>query len=198
VKPPPFGLGKYFRGSTELCLFGIRGTVITRSTSIATHFEAPRGEHSEKPERFYEIVREASYPPYGEAFQRKARPDFVNLFVEAPAAPPPAAPAPPADDVPVDRREGRGMIDVRDTDRLDNEEIDRAVEGFFNAVAGMAMLTEGRAALLRVLPEHHDSVIARAIDKLQAKLPRASRRDVEAAIKRDFMRMFDLQTDGNA
>jgi N6-adenosine-specific RNA methylase IME4 len=49
VKSPPFGLGKYFRGSTELCLFGIRGSVITRSASIATHFEAPRGEHSEKP-----------------------------------------------------------------------------------------------------------------------------------------------------
>jgi hypothetical protein len=27
-------------------------------------------------------VREASYPPYGEAFQRKPRADFVNLFVE--------------------------------------------------------------------------------------------------------------------
>jgi N6-adenosine-specific RNA methylase IME4 len=83
VKPPPFGLGKYFRGSTELCLFDIRGSIETRSNSIPTHFEAPRGEHSEKPEKFYEIVREASYPPYGEAFQRKARPDFVNLFVAA-------------------------------------------------------------------------------------------------------------------
>jgi hypothetical protein len=29
--------------------------------------------------RFYEIVRAASYPSYGEAFQRQARPDFVNL-----------------------------------------------------------------------------------------------------------------------
>jgi N6-adenosine-specific RNA methylase IME4 len=95
VKPPPFGIGKYFRGSTEHCLFGILGSIETRSNSIPTHFEAPRGEHSEKPERFYEIVREASYPPYGEAFQRKARPDFVNLYVASSAcdsqAPAPAA-----------------------------------------------------------------------------------------------------------
>jgi hypothetical protein len=53
-------------------LFGVRGHLMTRSTSTATHFEAPLGEHSEKPERFYEIVREASYPPYGEAFQGAA------------------------------------------------------------------------------------------------------------------------------
>jgi hypothetical protein len=63
-------------------LFGVRGHLMTRSTSTATHFEAPLGEHSEKPERFYEIVREASYPPYGEAFQRQARPDFQSLFRE--------------------------------------------------------------------------------------------------------------------
>jgi N6-adenosine-specific RNA methylase IME4 len=89
IKPPPFGLGSYFRNSTEDILFGTLGDTTTRpaAASIATHFEAPRGEmHSEKPERLYEIVREASYPPYGEAFQRKARPDFVNLFREREAA----------------------------------------------------------------------------------------------------------------
>jgi N6-adenosine-specific RNA methylase IME4 len=80
---PRFGLGVFFRGSTEHCLFGVHGKLATRSTSIATHFEAPVGEHSEKPERFYEIVREASYLPAGEAFQRKAREGFVNLYTEA-------------------------------------------------------------------------------------------------------------------
>jgi N6-adenosine-specific RNA methylase IME4/ParB-like chromosome segregation protein Spo0J len=79
---PRFGLGIYFRGSTELCLFGVRGSLMTRSNSIATHFEAPVGEHSEKPERFYEIVRIASYPPYGEAFQRTPHREFANLFEE--------------------------------------------------------------------------------------------------------------------
>jgi N6-adenosine-specific RNA methylase IME4/ParB-like chromosome segregation protein Spo0J len=83
---PRYGLGAWFRGQTEHVLFGVRGGLRTRSNSLSTLFEAPVGEHSEKPERFYEIVREASYPPYGEAFQRKARPDFVNLYVEAPAA----------------------------------------------------------------------------------------------------------------
>ena len=54
--------------------------------AIATHFEAPVGEHSDKPEKFYEIVRKASYPSYGEAFQRTERPDFRNLFEEQAAA----------------------------------------------------------------------------------------------------------------
>ena len=77
---PSFGLGTHFRGQTEHVLFGIRGTLGTRANNISTLFEAPVGEHSEKPERFYEIVLTASYPPYGEAFQRTARSAFVNLF----------------------------------------------------------------------------------------------------------------------
>jgi N6-adenosine-specific RNA methylase IME4 len=77
---PRWGLGSYFRNSTEHVLFGVRGELRTRSDSIATHFEAPMGEHSEKPEAFYNIVRQASHGPYGEIFQREARPDFTNVF----------------------------------------------------------------------------------------------------------------------
>jgi N6-adenosine-specific RNA methylase IME4 len=82
IKPAPFGLGSYFRNSTEHVLFATLGETTTRhaAASFPTHFEAPRGEHSEKPEKFYEIVRAASYPPYGEGNQREARPDFANLF----------------------------------------------------------------------------------------------------------------------
>jgi N6-adenosine-specific RNA methylase IME4 len=84
IKPPPFGLGSYFRNSTEHCIFATLGDTTTRpaASSIATHFEAPRGEHSEKPERFYDLVRAASYPPFGEGNQREPRPDFTNLFEE--------------------------------------------------------------------------------------------------------------------
>jgi N6-adenosine-specific RNA methylase IME4 len=77
---PHFGMGAHFRGQTEHVMFGIKGTLGTRRKDISTLFEAPVGKHSEKPEEFYEIVRRASYPPYGEAFQRQARPGFANLF----------------------------------------------------------------------------------------------------------------------
>jgi N6-adenosine-specific RNA methylase IME4 len=81
-KPPPFGLGSYFRNSTEHCLFATLGNTTTRpaAASIPTYFEAPRREHSEKPEEFYDIVRAASYPPYGEGNQRNPRSDFTNLY----------------------------------------------------------------------------------------------------------------------
>ena len=77
---PRWGLGSYFRNSTEHVLFGVRGTLRTRSDSIATHFEAPVGKHSEKPDIFYELVRKASYLPAGEGFQRQERRGFVSLF----------------------------------------------------------------------------------------------------------------------
>jgi N6-adenosine-specific RNA methylase IME4 len=83
---PRYGLGKMFRGQTEHVFFGIKGRLGTRCTNISTLFHAPTTGHSAKPEKFYEIVRAASYPPYGEAFQRTARPDFVNLYEQRPAS----------------------------------------------------------------------------------------------------------------
>jgi N6-adenosine-specific RNA methylase IME4 len=82
IKEGAFGLGSYFRNSTEHMIFATLGETTTRhaAASIPTHFTAARGEHSEKPEQSYDIIRTASYPPFGEANQRQARSDFVNLF----------------------------------------------------------------------------------------------------------------------
>jgi N6-adenosine-specific RNA methylase IME4 len=90
-KKPRWGQGQYFRNQTEHVLFAVKGELRTRSDSISTIFEgdSPAGAlHSEKPEALYQIVRAASYPPYGEAFQRRAGPDFVNLFAPISEAPP--------------------------------------------------------------------------------------------------------------
>jgi N6-adenosine-specific RNA methylase IME4 len=77
---PRWGLGSYFRNQTELVLFGVKGNLRTRVDNISTIIEGPMGKHSEKPESFYDIVRKASYLPAGEAFQRKERKGFENLF----------------------------------------------------------------------------------------------------------------------
>ena len=77
------GGGHTMRAATEFVLFGRRGNLPIREAGcrIPDAFEAPVGRHSEKHEKFYEIVRAISFPPYGEAFQRKPRDDFANVFV---------------------------------------------------------------------------------------------------------------------
>jgi len=70
---PSFGMGSYFRTSTEHVLFGVRGHLLTRVRNIGTHFTAPKTFHSAKPDFFYELVERASYPPYVDVFARKKR-----------------------------------------------------------------------------------------------------------------------------
>ncbi|MGH2447589.1 MAG: MT-A70 family methyltransferase [Chloroflexota bacterium] len=70
---PRIGLGSYFRSTTEHVLFAVKGAVSTRVNDIPTHFEAPLGEHSEKPDEFFAIAERASYPPYLEVFSRRSR-----------------------------------------------------------------------------------------------------------------------------
>jgi N6-adenosine-specific RNA methylase IME4 len=81
-RKPHGGLGYFFRNRTEHCLFGVRGHLETKpaAAGIWTDFEAAPGPHSLKPEGFYEIVRAASHEPFGEAFQRTGRPDFLRPF----------------------------------------------------------------------------------------------------------------------
>jgi len=67
---PQMGMGNYFRVSTELVLFGIRGGMRTQARDIKNYFNAPRGKHSAKPSMFHDLVAKASPGPYMELFSR--------------------------------------------------------------------------------------------------------------------------------
>lgn len=76
-----FGLGQYFRGNTEDCLFGVRGvlpykTADGKRQQGVTGFLAPRKEHSAKPETMRRMIERVSYPPYIELFARKTTPGW--------------------------------------------------------------------------------------------------------------------------
>lgn len=67
---PQMGMGNYFRVSTEMVLFGVKGGLRTNHRGIKNHFEARRGKHSAKPRIFRDIVMKASHGPYLELFSR--------------------------------------------------------------------------------------------------------------------------------
>lgn len=67
---PQMGMGNYFRVSTELVLFGVKGELRTQDRALMNWFEARRGKHSAKPESFYDMVMKASPGPYLEMFSR--------------------------------------------------------------------------------------------------------------------------------
>ena len=75
------GLGQYFRGQTEHCLFGVRGSLPYkildgRRQQGTTLIQAPRGRHSEKPEEMRTLIERVSYPAYVELFARKTAPGW--------------------------------------------------------------------------------------------------------------------------
>lgn len=72
------GLGQYFRGQDEVCLFGVKGNlpykqIENRRKQGTTVIVAPRGRHSQKPAALYELIERVSFPPYIELFSRKRR-----------------------------------------------------------------------------------------------------------------------------
>ena len=73
---PHYGLGNYFRNSTEHVLFCVKGSLATLRKDVPTHFIAPRGRHSEKPAAFYDMVQTMSPGPYLDVFARKQRFNF--------------------------------------------------------------------------------------------------------------------------
>jgi N6-adenosine-specific RNA methylase IME4 len=67
---PQMGMGNYFRVSTELVLFGVRGDMRTNDMGTVNYFNASRGKHSAKPSVFYDLVAKSSPGPYLEMFSR--------------------------------------------------------------------------------------------------------------------------------
>ena len=68
-----FGLGQYFRGQHELCLFAIKGKQPTKTKNTSTVIISRRREHSKKPDEIHKIIEKNSPPPYLEMFARKKR-----------------------------------------------------------------------------------------------------------------------------
>lgn len=81
------GLGQYFRGKHELCLFGVRGKGFSNRTSdraISSLIEAKKTGHSRKPEAFYAMVENRSNGPYLDMFSRQKRKGWFCWGDEAP------------------------------------------------------------------------------------------------------------------
>ena len=76
------GLGQYFRGMTEHCIFAVRGNLPYRSrpdgkrAQGTTCIEADRTEHSVKPEAVRQMIELVSYEPRLELFARGKHPGW--------------------------------------------------------------------------------------------------------------------------
>jgi N6-adenosine-specific RNA methylase IME4 len=86
-----FGIGQYYRGLTEHCLFGVRGVVPYRLRADGkraqgvTGFSAPRTQHSKKPEEMRTMIELVSPGPYLEMFARRPAPGWDGWGNEAAA-----------------------------------------------------------------------------------------------------------------
>lgn len=78
--PDGRGVGFYYRNVTELCLFGVRGSLRTlppgrRQVNVVP---ARKREHSRKPDALYDIIEQCSPGPYLELFARYTRPGWTQ------------------------------------------------------------------------------------------------------------------------
>ena len=82
------GLGQYYRGMTEHCLFGRKGNALPYRTKDGkrqqgkTIIQEPKTIHSRKPLKMYEYIEKVSHPGYIELFARQERPNWTSLGIE--------------------------------------------------------------------------------------------------------------------
>jgi N6-adenosine-specific RNA methylase IME4 len=74
-EPDGRGVGFYFRNTTEMVLFGIRGRLRTLKAgrTQVNVIKTQKREHSRKPDELYEIIEACSPGPYLELFARGQR-----------------------------------------------------------------------------------------------------------------------------
>ena len=81
---PRFGLGRYFRGQHEICLFATKGRgfgVRTQVNNIPTLIGKSlisQTKHSAKPAEMYDLIEDRSQGPYLELFARNNRPGWTS------------------------------------------------------------------------------------------------------------------------
>lgn len=84
------GLGQYFRGLTEHCIFASTKkrlpykVIDGKRAQGVTGFTAPRTEHSRKPAEMREMIEAVSYEPRLELFARESSPDWDCWGDQAP------------------------------------------------------------------------------------------------------------------
>jgi N6-adenosine-specific RNA methylase IME4 len=76
--PDGRGVGFYFRNTTEIILFGIRGQIRTLDPgrTQVNIIRSQKREHSRKPDELYEIIEACSPGPFLELFARGRRPNW--------------------------------------------------------------------------------------------------------------------------
>jgi len=81
-KKGKIGLGQYFRGVTEDCLFGIKGKLPYKVNNGVrqqgvTGFMSVRDKYGEKPEAMKHMIEKVSYAPYVELFAKPPKTDDI-------------------------------------------------------------------------------------------------------------------------
>ena len=73
--PDGRGVGFYFRNTTEMVLFGVRGKLRTLASgrSQVNIIRTQKREHSRKPDELYGVIEACSPGPYLELFARRTR-----------------------------------------------------------------------------------------------------------------------------
>ena len=79
--PDGRGVGFYFRNTTELCLFGVRGKnarTLAPGRRQVNIIKTRKREHSRKPDELYDLIAQCSSGPYLELFARGAQPGWTS------------------------------------------------------------------------------------------------------------------------